>query len=119
LVIAEAAWIDLARTAASRDAADATVVDEWRQIGRRVHGWRIFNGWQVQRRIVDGRRRQEQRSQEHRSQEDHRKEEDDGSKEHGPQEDDRQEDHGAQGDEAQDNRAQGHAEEHRTQIHRA
>jgi hypothetical protein len=47
LVIAEAAWIHLARTSASRDAADATVFDQWRPIGWWVHG-----------RIFDGRRRQ-------------------------------------------------------------
>jgi hypothetical protein len=44
LVIAKAAWIDLARTPASRDAADATVIDEWRQRWR-VDGWRIVDGW--------------------------------------------------------------------------
>jgi hypothetical protein len=52
LVIAEAAWIDLARASAGRDATDATVDDEWRQVGWRVNGWGIF----------DGRRRQAKRS---------------------------------------------------------
>lgn len=44
LVIAKAAWVDLARASASRYSADATVIDEWRQ-RRRVNGWRIIDGW--------------------------------------------------------------------------
>jgi hypothetical protein len=63
LVITEAARIDLARAAASRHTADATVVDERRQVGWWING-RVLDGWrQVQRGIVDGRLREaEQRS---------------------------------------------------------
>jgi hypothetical protein len=62
LVIAEAAGIDMAGAAAGRHAADATVIDGRRPLEWWIHGWRILHGWgPVQRRIVDGRRKAEQR----------------------------------------------------------
>jgi hypothetical protein len=101
LVIAEAAWIDLARTSAIGHTAHATVADGW---------------WRVDGR---GRRQVEWRPQEHRSQEDHREEED-GSEEHRSQEDRREkEDDGSEGHQAQVDRAQGDAEEHQAQVDRA
>jgi hypothetical protein len=56
VVIAKAAWIDLARAAAIGYAANATVIDGRRQVERRViDGWRFFYG----------RRREARRPQEH------------------------------------------------------
>ena len=57
MVIAEAARIDLARAAAGGYAANATVVDEWRQ---RVNEWRqvewwVIDGWhRIDGRVFDG-----------------------------------------------------------------
>jgi len=64
LVIAEAAWIDLARTAAVGYTANATVTDGWWQERRFFDGYRWVDGW----RRLDGRRFEaERRPKEHRA----------------------------------------------------
>jgi hypothetical protein len=56
LVIAEAAWVDLARATAGRYAANATVIGERRRpIERRfIDGWDRIDG-----RVLDGRLRRQ------------------------------------------------------------